>query len=99
MALARCALPRSLEEILDPGKAAGKYAPLHLRRLAMVLAKYAELDKASKFHAMHKSRQAEVSARSDSSVAVWTHVVCRGTRRHLLSWKHSRYRIKKGAND
>jgi hypothetical protein len=50
----------SLEELLLPEQRAGKYGALNLRRCLLVLEKYKELDKASRFAGMHKSKQAEV---------------------------------------
>lgn len=50
----------SLEDLLRPElRASPKYACLDLGRVARVLDKYAELDKASGYRSMHKSKQAE----------------------------------------
>ncbi|GAB4817780.1 hypothetical protein N2152v2_004826 [Parachlorella kessleri] len=51
----------SLEELLKPELrgGGGKYAALDLRRVALVLDKYRELDRASGYASMHKSKQAE----------------------------------------
>ncbi|PRW58081.1 exocyst complex component SEC15A [Chlorella sorokiniana] len=50
----------SLEELLRPElRTSPKYACLDLGRVARVLDKYAELDKASGYRGMHKSKQAE----------------------------------------
>jgi hypothetical protein len=40
----------------------GRFAALDLQRLALLLGKYRELERASGFAAMHKSKQAEVRA-------------------------------------
>lgn len=52
----------SLEELLRPELREGKYGGLDLRRVALVLDKYRELDRHSSFSGMHKSKskQAEV---------------------------------------
>ena len=58
-----CAMFCSLEELLKPELRGGKYSALDLRRVALVLDKYRELDRASGYASMHKSRQAEVGGR------------------------------------
>lgn len=50
----------SLEELLRPELRDAKYAALNLRRVALVLDKYRELDRSSGYAAMHRSKQAEV---------------------------------------
>lgn len=64
-ACSRCSsppLPCSLEDLLKPELRRGpRYAALDLRRAAIVLDKYREVDKASGLAGMHKSKQAEAS--------------------------------------
>jgi hypothetical protein len=52
----------SLEDVLKPEQRApgGRLAALDVRRMALVLEKYHELEKASAFASMHKSKQSEV---------------------------------------
>lgn len=49
----------SLEEVAQPEAREGKYAAVDLRRLALVLERYRELERGSGFAGMHKSRQSE----------------------------------------
>lgn len=51
----------SLEDVLKPEQRApgGRLAALDVRRMALVLEKYHELEKASAFASMHKSKQSE----------------------------------------
>lgn len=59
MQRAEPAVPCSLEEVAQPEAREGKYAAVDLRRLALVLERYRELERGSGFAGMHKSRQSE----------------------------------------
>eukprot|EP00887_Chlorella_sp_A99_P005321 scaffold1.g5321.t1 len=48
-----------LDALALPDLRVGKYAALNLRRVVLILDKYRELDRASGFKSMHKSKQAE----------------------------------------